>query len=467
MTKRTKIICTIGPASDSVSTLTSMIRAGMNVARQNFSHGTPAEHRKLLKNLRTAAKKTGEPVAALADLQGPKIRLGALPAEGMKLTSGSTVVFSTDAKAYAGEAIPLTYKNLHTDIKKGDRILIDDGLIEGKVTGVKGSDISVRVKNGGIVTSHKGLNFPDTKLSLSSLTKKDREDARFAVQEGFDWVAVSFVTGADDILALRSMLKQFGKKGQVLPRIMAKIEKPEAIKAFDDILHAADGIMIARGDLGIEIPAEEVPVRQKEIIDRCRKAGIPVVVATQMLDSMIRNPRPTRAEVNDVANAVFDHTDAVMLSGETATGTYPLKAVKMMAGIIEEAEASVFDDVSLLEGFPATTGASVGYALKILALSGHIDGILAASDFGGWTETMLIGHPEIPLYFFALNETEMRQANIRWGVKPMFLASGTFERYGKKCIAMLKRKKEIRVGHRLAIVYHGEHGIGFDLVDVK
>lgn len=316
----------------------------MDVARLNFSHATRADHRRLLRAIRSAAKNTKKHVSILVDLQGPKIRLGALPEAGVELSTGGHVTLTTSTDKYVGRKIPVTYKKLHQDVKKGHRVLIDDGTFELVVTRVAGRNIEMKVVNGGKVTSHKGMNFPDSTLRVGAITAKDKDDVVFGIEQGVDWIALSFVTSAAPVRAIKRLIKQKTFKGKKLARVMVKIEKHEAIDHFDEILKATDAIMIARGDLGVEIDSEEVPIRQKEIIHACRHAGKPVIVATQMLDSMIRNPRPTRAEVSDVANAVFDCTSAVMLSGESASGNYPVQAVKMMAKIVKEAEVSCYDD---------------------------------------------------------------------------------------------------------------------------
>lgn len=332
ITRRTKIVCTVGPASASLPVLTAMMKVGMDVARLNFSHATHKDHARLIRLIRRSAKAADKHVPIIGDLQGPKIRLGVLPEKGVELKNGMMVT------------LPVTYGNLFKDLKKGHRIFIDDGIIETVfVRGSRGK-IEVKVENGGMVTSHKGMNFPDSTLKVSAFTNKDKEDALFGIEQGVDWFALSFVTKASQVVALKKLIKQKTRRGKPLARVIVKIEKHEAIDAIDEIIKAADGIMIARGDLGVEIDAEEVPIRQKEIIHACRHAGKPVIVATQMLDSMIRNPRPTRAEVSDVANAVFDCASGVMLSGESASGKYPLQAVKMMVKIVKEAEASCYDD---------------------------------------------------------------------------------------------------------------------------
>jgi len=447
--KRTKIVCTIGPASAKEEVVSSMIRSGMNVARLNFSHGTHADHAKLHKMIRAVARKAGEPVAIIGDLQGPKIRIGALPETGIDLKPGETVT------------LPVTYAALYKDVKKGERILIDDGLIEAEyVSGMSGK-VTIKVVDGGRVTSHKGMNFPDSTLRISSLTAKDREDVKFALKLGVDWIALSFVTGPKDVLALRRLI------GKAPIRIIVKIEKHEAIARFDEILAVSDAVIVARGDLGVETPAAEVPIRQKEIIEKCRKAGKPVVVATQMLDSMIRNPRPTRAEVSDVANAVCDHTDAVMLSGESASGKYPKQSVSMMAKIVQETEASSFDDVPMSEHLIESQVGDLSHALKTLAAGRHIDGAVAFASSAPWSETLMVSHPEIPLFLACPNDVVARQNNVRWGVRPFVLKTRMTKGFAAKAVAALKKKKWAKKGMRLAVVIGGEHGVGFDILDVS
>jgi pyruvate kinase len=464
--KRTKIVCTIGPASASLSKLQTMMKSGMDVARLNFSHGTHAGHKKLFRLIRSASKKTDRHVPIIGDLQGPKIRLGALP-DGLSMKTGETVVFSTSEKVQKDNVFPVTYKNLHKDVKRGHRLLIDDGLIEAKITNVRGSRITTKVVNGGPVSSHKGMNFPDSNLSVSAITKKDREDVKFGCQLGVDWVALSFVTDAKDVKTLRRLIKQHTPEGMEPARIIVKIEKHEAIDRFDEILDATDAIMVARGDLGVEIDAEEVPVRQKEIIEKSRHKGKPVVVATQMLDSMIRNPRPTRAEVSDVANAVFDHTDAVMLSGESATGKYPVKTVRIMSRIVKEAEESPFDDIPLNVPDPLSIETSAAHAIKLLAYQETIDGVLASYDLAPWSEKVLKAHPEIPFFLGVSSARLARQTSLRWGVIPFVVKNPKEATFVKRAIARLRKKHKARKGMRLAVVLGGIHGEGFDIVSVE
>ncbi len=469
MSKRTKIVCTIGPASKNPAILRAMIASGMNAARLNFSHGTHKEHALLMKNILASAKALHEPVAILQDLQGPKIRLGNLPESGVVLKARQHMTFKTDAKRFVlGEApvFPVTYADLHKDVKVGHRILIDDGLIEVKVVKIHGHEILSQVVNGGRVSSHKGMNFPDSTLRISPITDKDRKDLAFGVKQGVDFVALSFVTSAKDVVRLRSLLKRAGRRGQALPRIIGKIEKHEAIARFDEILAAADGIMVARGDLGIEIPSEEVPIRQKEIIEKCRQAGKPVLVATQMLDSMTRNPRPTRAEVSDVANAVIDHADAVMLSGESATGSYPVETVRMMARIVARTEASPFDDLTLPKDAGGGWEIFISHALQALAAQGHIHGVLSATFFAPWCELLNAARPEIPLYIASDDLSRVRQMNMRWSVRPFLFKKMSSSDFVKKAVAMLRKEGRVKKGMRLALVLGGEHGAGFDVIDV-
>jgi pyruvate kinase len=359
--KRTKIIATIGPASETKAIMISLMKAGMNVARLNFSHGTYAHHAKLIRNLRAAAKETKTNLAILQDLQGPRIRIGEVKKEGITVKENQEVWLVPEGyklkEKLAGIIVPIQYPQLYRDLKKGDSILVDDATIELKTESIVGKAIRCKVVTAGTIKTHKGMNFPKSLIKCPPVTQKDLEDVVFGVKHGVDYVALSFVKDASDIVNLRRRLFALEKKhlkieqikkinkpaqrGKVSGehiRIIAKIERREAIKSFDEILEASDGIMVARGDLGIELPLEELPMLQKSIIDKSRLAGKPVIVATQMLESMIKNPLPTRAEVSDVANAVLDGTDAIMLSGESATGKYPLKAVQYMTKIAQQME---------------------------------------------------------------------------------------------------------------------------------
>jgi pyruvate kinase len=335
--RRTKIVATLGPATSSEESIGALIRVGVDVTRFNFSHGDHQMHLHNAEIVRTAAKELGRNVAVMQDLQGPKIRTGEVEG-GTELVEGNTVVIA--AGDFVGDASRLatTYDRLAEDVKPGDRLLIDDGLIGLRVERLEDGDIVCKVLEGGPVSSHKGLNFPDSHLSIHGLTPKDIEDLRFGMEELHpDWVATSFVRTGDEVREVQERIREFGGNAPVV----SKIEKHEAIDNIEEIIQASDGIMVARGDLAVELSAERVPIEQKRMIARCRRLGKPVIVATQMLDSMIRNPRPTRAEVSDVANAIFDRADAVMTSGETAVGRYPLQSIQEMDRICQAAEGAI------------------------------------------------------------------------------------------------------------------------------
>jgi pyruvate kinase len=335
--RRTKIVATLGPATSTPEMIEGLIRSGVDVARLNFSHGEHEDHARSAELIRKFAREMGRNVAILQDIQGPKIRVGNVVG-GTELVPGNRVTIAPGDFLGDASRLPVSYEGIAQDVREGHRILIDDGLLDLKVVRVGENELECEVITGGLVLSHKGLNFPDSSLSIRGLTPKDIEDLEFGVREiGADWVAMSFVRSGDEILDLKDRIRRFGGKTPVV----AKIEKHEAVGDIERIIRAADGIMVARGDLGIELPAEQVPIEQKRIVARSRRAGKPVIIATQMLDSMIRNPRPTRAEVSDVANAIFDRADAVMLSGETAVGRYPLRSVQEMDRICRTAESAI------------------------------------------------------------------------------------------------------------------------------
>lgn len=452
--KRTKIVCTIGPASSSVSMLTRMINAGMNVARLNFSHGTHKDHKALMKNVRKAAKKAGERVAILQDLQGPKIRVGDLPEKGIMLRNGQEITFTTAEKDYELDGpIHVTYDQLHKDVKQGDRILLDDGLIETECSGVRGKTIKAKVKVGGLLTSHKGMNLPDTVVSIGAFTDKDRKDLLFGLEEGVDWVALSFVTAPEEVTAVRRIISAKCRALHcVPPKIMVKVERKQAVDRFVEILEVCDGIMLARGDLGVEIPFEEVPILQKEFIEICRQTGKPVVVATHTMDSMTVNRRATRAEVSDVANAVIDHADAVMLSQETAVGEYPLVAVQSMNLIIRETEESRLDDITFLQLHDLPdVGTSIAQALHVMCENDQIDLIVTSNSYGDIAQKINIFRPNATIVIACKNETLARQMAMRAGVFATVLddAPSTFIHRAQ---AQLSRLKVIKKASRVAYV---------------
>ncbi len=451
--KRTKIICTIGPASEKRTTLTRMIRAGMNVARLNFSHGTYKNHRTLIKNIRSAARHVGTSVALLADLQGPKVRVGVLPNEGVMLKKGAVAIFCAGAETMRGAMIPVPYAGLARDLAKGDRILLDDGLLEVVVEHVRGRELHTRVITGGTLGSHKGFNVPTATLHIPAVTKKDHEDLAFALGEGVDFVALSFVRTAREVAEIRKILNRSKRDRGV--KIIVKIEKHEALKNFDAILAAADGIMVARGDLGIETPAEDVPIHQKEMVEKCLVAAKPVIVATQMLDSMIRNPRPTRAEVSDVANAVIDHADATMLSGETASGKYPDASVDMMARIIGETERSRFDNLSLAEFRTHITSMTEAMAevSRILSDAPHIRGIVVTTISGLSAHQVSRFRPEIPILACTPDARVARQLLLIWGVIPIVIPEArSMEKLVGSALGVARRSRLVHRGEEIILV---------------
>ncbi|MBI4122346.1 MAG: pyruvate kinase [Parcubacteria group bacterium] len=425
---RTKIVATIGPASASVAMLERMIAAGMRVARLNFSHGDYPSHARLIRHLRTAAKNKGVEVAILQDLQGPRIRVGNVAADGITLSRGSRVALVGQSRHKIGLpghlTIPIQYEDLYRDVKAGSLILIEDGTIQLKVLSVRSQVIYCKTLVAGIVKSHKGINVPGVTLTVDVITEKDKQDIVFGQANDVDFVALSFVKDAHDIRRLKDLIKRSQKKGTTIPTmVIAKIERREALVNLDEILHAVDGLMVARGDLGLEIPAQEVPLWQKDMIQRCQAAAKPVIVATQMLDSMIRNPQPTRAEVSDVANAVIDHTDAVMLSGESATGKYPLEAVQMMGKIATTTEASGFDNMPCVYFDQQDRRSSI--ALSVCDMSKHVQAkaIIVMTRTGDSVRLLSRHRPELPLVALTPEKRTLRQLALSWGVTPATITS--------------------------------------------
>ncbi|MFA5211531.1 MAG: pyruvate kinase [Patescibacteria group bacterium] len=458
MQKQTKILCTLGPSTESFEIIEKLVKSGMNVARLNFSHGTHENHKKLLDTVREVEKKTGETVTVLQDLQGPKIRIGKLPDEGIELKAGEEYLFSTDLNNK--KAIPIGFERLHEFVSVDDVLLMDDGKLEVKVLEVNGKDIKTKAVLNGILKSNKGINLPKTDFSeLEVLTAKDKEDIVFGVRERVDMIAISFVMKAKDILDLKFYIKEIEKKLGItdLPeiKIIAKIEKPEAVKNIDEILDVVDAIMIARGDLGVEIPAEDVPIVQKELISRALHHAKPVIVATQMLDSMSERPRPTRAEVSDVSNAVLDDTDAVMLSNETSTGKYPVEAVETMTKIICRAEKSHREDLPLQEPTNKThkIDDTISGLSKMVAQKVNAKLILAASISGETARLISRYRPSFPIVVATSTDRVKRQLNLVWGVKPFILEPcDSIEELVEKSVVELKRKKMVTSGDKIIVV---------------
>ncbi len=458
MFKHTKIVATIGPACQDVDVLEEMVRAGVNVTRLNFSHGSYENHALLIKNIRKVEKITGEPIAIMQDLQGPKIRLGKMPENGVEIKTNSSVVLNTGIKEYKGEDIPVNFANLEKFLKPGERLLIDDGHMEVKIKEIKGTKILCKVVEGGVVRSNKGLNFPESKLEVPAMSEKDKEDLRFGVEMGVDAVALSFVHTAEDVLNLKKLIKKYETELDVKKDfpilVIAKIERHEGVENLDEILEVADGIMVARGDLGLEMAAAEVPLVQKNIVAKANALAKPVIVATQMLDSMQFNRRPTRAEVSDVANAVIDHADAVMLSNETATGKHPVLVVKTMAEIVRATEKSVYDDVDMPDYINSNVEGAVTELSRNLAEQVNAKLILAAS-LSGETGRLLsrVRPPLVPILVATHSPRVQRQLNFSWGVMPFVLPTcKSIEELAKSAVEHIKKEKVAKSGEKMVIV---------------
>jgi pyruvate kinase len=416
--RKAKIVCTIGPASESVETLKKLIHAGMNVARLNFSHGSHEEHAARIANIRQAARETGKQVAILLDTKGPEIRTGTLAVDAVELQEGQTIVLTTEDVPGTAERISITYADLPRDVKKGDTILIDDGLIGLTVEAVEGHEIICRIKNGGTLKSKKGVNVPGVKINLPGITEKDAQDIEFGIRQGVDFIAASFVRKAADILEIREILERHG----VHIDIIAKIENEEGVDNVDEILAVSDGLMVARGDLGVEIPAEEVPLVQKKLIKKCNELGKPVITATQMLDSMQRNPRPTRAEASDVANAIFDGTDAIMLSGETAAGKYPVESVETMNRIALRAEQELnYREILYNQAVQKqmTITDAISQAVANAALDLDAAAIITATESGHTARMVSKYRPKAPIVAVTPHAEVVRRLALVNGVYPV------------------------------------------------
>ncbi len=442
--KRTKIVCTIGPASSKPVVLEKMMKAGMNVCRLNFSHGTHPDHKKLIRLIRTASRKVGQPVAILQDLSGPKIRVGDLPEQGLKLIKGKVVVLSC-AEKLIKDHIPVQYKKLYKDVSKGDQVLLDDGLLELKVEKISGKNVYCKVVVGGKLKSHKGLNTPTAKLSVATITDKDKKDLKFGLAQGVDIVSLSFVRTAKDIKQLRKLIKKWLPKGARFPLVVAKVEMREAVDNFDSILQVVDIIMVARGDLALETEGTRVPVLQKIITEKAIEANRAVIVATEMLGSMVEKPRPTRAEISDVANAVVDHTDATMLSGESATGKYPVVTVKTMANIIKETEKSVFDDFvpTALDFVSDKKHSELSSIASLLARTNKVQAILVARSASKYAPMIRRFRPELPIIVSAEDKTHAQQLNLYWGLIPKVFPKNEISAMKKYLNILDKRAKKI------------------------
>ncbi len=420
--RRTKIVCTLGPSSNTKEGIEKLVRAGMNVVRINFSHGSHKDHERTIGYVREVAKKYNYSIPVLMDLQGPKIRVGQMKDGGQLVEAGDLVEITTKDVEGTKSLIPIDYEGLSADAKTGNQILIDDGLLELKIVKNEKEKMVARVIVGGLLKSRKGVNLPDVDISMSSITEKDIEDLEFGLGVGVDFVAMSFVRSGRDVQDVISRVRAAKSNASII----AKIEKPEAVEVIDEIIEESDGIMVARGDLGIEIPSEHVPLVQKKIIERSRLAGKPVITATQMLDSMINNPRATRAESSDVANAVMDGTDAVMLSGETAAGKYPVEAVQAMNKIIRSVEDNSEDlyyslDYRKPDWKEKQVVESLAYSCVTIADNVEAKSISTLTHSGNTARRIAKFRPKVPIVAFTESGIVCRQLNLVWGVESVRL----------------------------------------------
>ena len=419
MRRKTKIICTLGPAVDSIEKLRALVLGGMDAARFNFSHGSHASHKAQLDRLKEVRAELGRPVATILDTRGPEIRIKKFAAGPVHLSVGDMFTLTTREVQGDATCVSVTYPQLHAELSVGQEILIDDGLVALRVEQVEGQDIRCRVENGGALSNNKSINIPGAHIRLPALTPGDEVDIRFGVEQGFDYIAASFVRRAEDVRAVRLVLDECG--GEEV-RIIAKIENQEGVDNFDAILEEADGIMVARGDLGVEIPAARVPALQKQMIRKGMRAGKPVITATQMLDSMIRNPRPTRAEVSDVANAVYDGTSCVMLSGETAGGAYPLEALDTMAKVTIATENAIHYWKRFQKGqFPTMTSIddAITHSACLTAMDLQAKVIVTPTHTGHTARMVARFRPECPVAALCPNERVRRRLAICWGIVPV------------------------------------------------
>ena len=422
--RRTKIVCTLGPATDNVETMKELIRCGLDAARVNFSHGTYESHGEMIQKLKQAREEMNAPIPLLLDTKGPEIRIKTFEKDKIRLEEGDLFTLTTDDVPGTQERVSVTYQDLPKDLQKGSRVLIDDGLVELKVESIQGTNVNCVVVTGGTISSRKGVNLPGVQVNLPSLKEKDVEDLKFGIANQFDYVAASFIRSASDVVKIRRVLEENG--GESI-QIISKIENQEGVDNIDEILEVSDGIMVARGDLGVEIPPEEVPLVQKMLIAKANKRGKPVITATQMLESMVRSPRPTRAEANDVANAIFDGSDAIMLSGETAMGQYPCEAVSTMARIAEKTESSINYGKNLknnveMEQTNITNAISFAACTTAAELKTTCVATITKS---GFTARMISKHrPVCPIVAGTMDEQVWRQLNLVWGCCPV-LHKGT------------------------------------------
>ncbi|MGD8837670.1 MAG: pyruvate kinase, partial [Desulfobacteraceae bacterium] len=448
MRPKTKIVCTIGPSSSTYDSIKMLIDKGMAVARLNFSHGTHKDHADLIDKVRKASSELGQPVAILQDLCGPKIRVGEIPHPGIQLLAGDTLVLTTQRQPVQDRHVTVSYSGLPLQVKAGDHILLADGMMDLTVEGTSTTEIVCKVVTGGLLTSFKGINLPTSSLDIPALTEKDRRDLIFGLDKQVDYVALSFVRSAADIHEIKKIIHRHQKKTPVI----AKIEKHEALANIDAILEAADGIMVARGDLGVEIPLEKVPNIQKRLVKKANILGKPVVIATQMLRSMVDSPRPTRAEAGDVANAVLDGADAVMLSEETASGHYPIASVSYMARIAASAEEKYPHQKYLKVTPKKGTAESVSYAASILAKNLSASAVVATTRSGSTAIHISRYRPQQPIIALSPDENTVRRLGLYWGIMPFFLPiiEDTDEMVEQAALAAME-KGHVHKGDRIVI----------------
>jgi pyruvate kinase len=457
MIRKAKIVATIGPVSRSQEVLEKLILAGMNVARINFSHGTHEQHEETIANIRQVSDKLGIAVGILQDLQGPKIRVGELP-EPLQLSEGETVMLyttGTPAPGNGGVKIPVDFRQLFDSVRPSDMLLLDDGRLRLEVVSAKDRNtLTARVVIGGTLSSHKGINLPGVRLRISGFTEKDEADLAFGLAQGVDAVAISFVRSAEDVKKVRYAMDRFSQ-GKRLPLLIAKLEKPEALDHLDAILDIVDGVMVARGDLGVELPPERVPVQQKKIIRLANQRAKLVITATQMLESMINNPLPTRAEASDVANAIFDGSDAVMLSAETAAGKYPVEAVRMMDRIVHEAEHHFLEwgEEQVVSGFEQSDAASMARAAKALANDINVTAVACFTTQGESAWLMSKIRTRVPIMGFTPNIETARRLAFLWGLRPQVVPfANSLEEMLDYVDAALMRSDVVEVGDQVVMV---------------
>jgi len=454
--RRAKIVCTLGPAVESVEKVAELIDAGMNMARLNLSHGGHDEHQKRLDLVRAAAKKANKAVAILVDLQGPKIRLGRFSSGPHELLRGDTFTITTDDIAGTKEKVGTTYKGLPGDCKAGDTIMIDDGKVSVQVVQVKGNDVITKVIQPGMVSNNKGINLPGVAVSLPALSEKDIADLRWGLKAGADFIALSFVRNAADIKDVHKIMEEVGIKVPVI----AKIEKPQAVENLQEIVDAFDGIMVARGDLGVELPIEDVPMVQKRCITMARESAKPVIVATQMLDSMISNSQPTRAEATDCANAVLDGADALMLSGETSVGDFPIDSVKIMARIIERTEDVALDQIPPLKHSPATKAGAITKAATEVGLTVGAKYLVAFTQSGDSARRMSRLRSPIPMLALTPEIGTYNRLALSWGVESLLTSTVNHtDEMVMQVDSILIESKRVKIGDLVLIVAGSPPGI--------